>query len=393
MDVINMREVAVIGTGMTKFGELWDRSFRELGIEAGLEAIEDSGISGADINALYVGNMSSGRLIMQEHIAPMVAEQVGLTLTNIPATRVEAASASGGLAFRQGFTDIASGIHDIVVVGGAEKMSDVDPAVITEILASGADQEWEAFFGATIPSLFAMMARRHMVEFGTTEEQLAAVAVKNHKNGSLNPKAQFRSEITPEIAMRSPFVAEPLRMFDCAPSSDGAAAVVLCALERAKEFTDQPIKISGTGQATDTLALHDRKSLTTMESTRVAAEWAFKRAGKTAKNIDVLEVHDSFSIAEIIAVEDLGFVEKGSGGKAALEGLTALEGEFPVNPSGGLKARGHPHGATGVAQVVEIVTQLKGKADKRQVADAKVGLTHNIGGTGGTAVVHILEVV
>jgi acetyl-CoA C-acetyltransferase len=232
-----------------------------------------------------------------------------------------------------------------------------------------------------------------MVEFGTTEEQLAAVAVKNHKNGSLNPKAQFRSEITPEIAMRSPFVAEPLRMFDCAPSSDGAAAVVLCALERAKEFTDQPIKISGTGQATDTLALHDRKSLTTMESTRVAAEWAFKRAGKTAKNIDVLEVHDSFSIAEIIAVEDLGFVEKGSGGKAALEGLTALEGEFPVNPSGGLKARGHPHGATGVAQVVEIVTQLKGKADKRQVADAKVGLTHNIGGTGGTAVVHILEVV
>jgi acetyl-CoA C-acetyltransferase len=388
-----MRDVAVIGTGITKFGELWDRSFRELGIEAGLHAIEDSGITGADIGSLYVGNMSSGSFISQEHIAPMVAEQVGLTLGNVPATRVEAASASGGLAFRMGYLDVASGLHDIVVVGGAEKMSDVNPIAITETLASGADQEWEAFFGATIPSLFAMMARRHMVEFGTTEEQLAAVAVKNHKHGSLNPKAQFQSEIKLEVAMKAPFVAEPLRMFDCAPASDGAAAVVLCAMDRAKEFTDQPIKVAGTGQATDTFALHDRKSMTTMEATRFAAERAFKNANKSPGDVDVLEVHDSFSIAEIIAIEDLGIIDKGKGGKAAEEGLTSLEGEFPVNPSGGLKARGHPHGATGVAQIVEIVTQLKGQADKRQVKNAKVGLTHNIGGTGGTAVVHVFEVV
>jgi acetyl-CoA C-acetyltransferase len=378
---------------MTKFGELWDKSFREIGIQAGLEAIEDSGITGADIGALYVGNMSAGRFINQEHIAPMVAEQVGLTLGNIPSTRVEAASASGGLAFRQGYIDIASGLHDIVVVGGAEKMSDVDPSVTIETLAAGADQEWEAFFGATMPSLFAMMTRRHMVQYGTTLEQLAAVAVKNHKHGSLNPKAQFRSEISLEVAMNAPFVAEPLRMFDCAPASDGAAALVLCSLDRAKEFTDQPIRIAGTGQATDTFALHDRKSLTTMASTQKAAEWAFEMAGKKPRDIDVLEVHDSFSIAEIMAVEDMGFVDKGKGGTAAESGLTALGGDFPVNPSGGLKARGHPHGATGVAQVVEIVTQLSGKADQRQVADAKVGLTHNIGGTGGTAVVHILEAV
>ncbi|UCH89827.1 MAG: thiolase domain-containing protein [Thermoplasmata archaeon] len=388
-----MRDVAVIGIGLTKFGELWDRSFRELGIEAGLEAIEDSGIAGKDIGALYIGNMSAGRLIAQEHIAPMVSEQVGLTLGNIPATRVEAASASGGLAFRQGFIDVASGLHDIVVVGGAEKMSDVGPEVITETLASGADQEWEAFFGATIPSLFAMMARRHMVEFGTTVEQLAAVAVKNHKHGSLNPKAQFQGEINMDVALKAPFVAEPLRMFDCAPVSDGAAAVVLCALERAKDYTNQPIKISGTGQATDTFALHDRKSLTTMAATKAAAARAFKMAGKKPGDIDVIEVHDSYTIAEIMAIEDLGIVDKGKGGPAVEEGLTALEGEFPVNTSGGLKARGHPHGATGVAQVVEIVAQLKGIADKRQVKDAKVGLTHNIGGTGGTAVVHILEAV
>lgn len=388
-----MREVAVIGIGMTKFGELWDRSFRDLGIEAGMQAIQDAGIMGKDIGALYLGNMSSGLFVNQEHIAPMVAEQVGLTLGNIPATRVEAASASGGLAFRMGMIDVASGLHDIVVVGGAEKMSDVDPIAVTETLASGADQEWEAFFGATIPSLFAMMARRHMVEYGTTVEQLAMVSVKNHKNGSLNPKAQFQAEINLDVVLKSPYVAEPLRMFDCAPASDGAAAVVLCTLDRAKEFTDQPIVVTGTGQATDTFALHDRKSLTTMESTRVASRRALDMAGKTAKDLDLIEVHDAFTIAEIMAIEDLGIVEKGTGGKAVEDGMTALDGDIPVNTSGGLKARGHPHGATGLAQVVEVVTQLKGHAEKRQVADAKVGMTHNIGGTGGTAVVHIFEVV
>lgn len=388
-----MREVAVIGVGITKFGELWDKSLRELGIEVGLEAILDAGVSGKDIDALYIGNMSSGRFIDQEHIGAMIAEQVGLAEDNTPATRIEAASASGGLALRHGFMAVASGEHDIVVVGGAEKMSDVHPTEVTETLAASADQEWEAFFGATIPSLYAMIARAHMHKYGTTREQLAMVAVKNHHNGSLNPKAQFQSAIKLENVLNAPMVASPLGVFDCAPSSDGAAAVVLCPLARAHEFTSTPIKIIGTGQATDSIALHDREDITTIGSTLAAAERAFKHSNKTPPDIDVAEVHDSFTISEVLAIEDLGFVKKGQGGKAVKEGTTTLEGEIPINPSGGLKARGHPHGATGVAQAVEIVTQLRGKADKRQVPEAKVGLTHNIGGTGGTAVVHIFEVV
>ena len=388
-----MREVAVIGVGVTKFGELWDKSLRELGIEAGFEAILDSGISGMDIDALYIGNMSSGRFIDQEHIAAMIAEQVGLAETNVPATRVEAASASGGLALRHGYLAVASGEHDIVVVGGAEKMSDVHPTEVTATLVASADQEWEAFFGATIPSLYAMMARAHMHKYGTTREQLGMVAVKNHRNGSLNPKAQFRSEIKLDNVLNAPMVASPLGVFDCAPSSDGAAAVVLCPLARAREFTSNPIKISGTGQATDSIAVHDRDDMTTMAATISAAGRAFKHSNKKPGDIDVAEVHDSFTISEIMAVEDLGFASKGEGGKAAEEGRTALDGEVPINTSGGLKARGNPHGATGVAQAVEIVTQLRGKADLRQVQDAEVGLTHNIGGTGGTAVVHIFEVV
>ena len=388
-----MREVAVIGVGITKFGELWDKSLRELGIEVGLEAILDAGVTGKDIDALYIGNMSSGRFIDQEHIGAMIAEQVGLAEDNTPATRIEAASASGGLALRHGFMAVASGEHDIVVVGGAEKMSDVHPTEVTETLAASADQEWEAFFGATIPSLYAMIARAHMHKYGTTREQLAMVAVKNHHNGSMNPKAQFQSAIKLENVLDAPMVASPLGVFDCAPSSDGAAAVVLCPLARAHEFTSTPIKIIGTGQATDSIALHDREDITTIGATLAAVERAFKHSNKTPSDIDVAEVHDSFTISEVLAIEDLGFVKKGEGGKAVKDGTTTLEGEIPINPSGGLKARGHPHGATGVAQAVEIVTQLRGKADKRQVPDAKVGLTHNIGGTGGTAVVHIFEVV
>ena len=388
-----MREVAVIGVGITKFGELWDKSLRELGIEAGLEAIQDAGVTGKDIDALYAGNMSSGRFVDQEHIAAMIAEQVGLAEDYVPATRVEAASASGGLALRQGYMAVASGEHDIVVVGGAEKMSDVHPNEVTETLAASADQEWEAFFGATIPSLYAMIARAHMYKHGTTREQLAMVAVKNHHNGSLNPKAQFRSEIKLENVLNAPIVSTPFGIFDCAPSSDGAAAVILCPLARAREFTSTPIKIIGTGQATDSVAVHDREDITTMAATVAASERAFKQANKESKDIDLAEVHDSFTISEIMAIEDLGFVKKGEGGKAIENGLTSLEGEIPINPSGGLKARGHPHGATGVAQAVEIVTQLRGKAGDRQINDATVGLSHNIGGTGGTAVIHLFEVV
>jgi acetyl-CoA C-acetyltransferase len=386
-----MRDVAVIGIGITKFGEIWDKSLRQLGLEAGFEAILDAKITGDDIDALYIGNMSSGSIMGQEHIAPLFVDEVGLIRSNIPATRIEAASASGGLAFRQGYLAVAAGQHDVVVVGGAEKMSDTNPADLIEIQASGVDREWEAFFGATIPSLWAMMAQRHMFEFGTTSEQLAKVVVKNHKNAKFNPKAQYQSELKLEVVLRAPPVAEPLGVFDCAPASDGAAAVVLCSMDKAKKICERPIRIIGSGQATDTMSMHDRRSLTTIESTVYAAKRAYEQANKTIKDVDLAEVHDSYSISELVAIEDLGLVEKGSGGKAVDDGMTNLDGELPVNTSGGLKARGHPPGATGVAQVVEIVTQLRGEAGERQVKDANIGLSHNLGGTGGTAVVHIFE--
>ncbi len=386
-----MRDVAVIGVGITKFGEVWDKSLRQLGLEAGYLAILDAGITSDDVDALYIGNMSSGSAIGQEHIAPLFADQVALTHKHTPATRIEAASASGGLAFRQGYFAVAAGQHEIVVVGGAEKMSDTNPSELVDTLVSGADREWEGFFGATLPSLWAMMARRHMHEFGTTYEQLAAVVVKNHKNAKLNKKAQFPFEINLEAVLNAPRVAEPLGIFDCAPASDGAATVILCSMDRAQDICDRPVKIIGSGQASDFMSLHDRKSLTSIDSTRFAAHRALKQANMTIKEIDLAEVHDSYSISEILAIEDLGIVEKGHGGKAVEDGLTALDGEIPVNTSGGLKARGHPPGATGVAQIVEIVTQLRGDAKERQVKGARFGLTHNLGGTGGTAVVHILE--
>lgn len=386
-----MRRVAVIGVGDTEFGELWDSSFREIGIKAGLAAVADANISADKIDALYVGNMSAGRFIEQEHIGALIADYSGLARDHIPATRVEAAGASGGLALRQGFQAVASGLHDIVVVGGAEKMTDVSDTESSNIQSSSADQEWEIVLGATYPALHAMIARRHMHVYGTTREQLADVAVKNHKHGSLNPKAQFQRPIARETVLGSPLVASPLRVFDCAPSSDGAAAVVLCPLDQAKNYTEVPVEIVGTGQASDTLSLHDRKDICTMEATRSAAKRAFDMAGITYKDVDVAEVHDNFTISEILALEDLGFFKKGEGGKATEAGLTGLEGEIAVNTSGGLKARGDPIGATGLAQAVEIVTQLRGKADKRQVKDAQVGLTHNVGGTGATVVVHLFR--
>jgi acetyl-CoA C-acetyltransferase len=386
-----MRRVAVIGVGATEFGELWDESFRDIGIQAGLAAVADANISADKIDALFVGNMSAGRFIEQEHIGALIADYTGLARDHIPATRVEAAGASGGLALRQGFMAVASGLHDVVVVGGAEKMTDVSDVESAVIQSSAADQEWETVLGATFPALHALIAKRHMHEFGTTREQLADVAVKNHKHGSLNPKAQFQREITRETVLGSPIVSSPLRMFDCAPSSDGAAAVVLCPLDMAKKFTEVPIEIIGSGQASDTLSLHDRKDICTMEATRVAAKRAFAMANLTTKDIDVAEVHDNFTISEILAIEDLGFFKKGEGGRATEAGLTGLAGEIAINSSGGLKARGDPIGATGLAQTVEIVAQLRGKADKRQVKDAAVGLTHNVGGTGATVVVHLFR--
>jgi acetyl-CoA C-acetyltransferase len=386
-----VRDVCVIGVGETEFGELWDRSFRDLGIEAGLKAIQDSKLRSEDIDAVYIGNMSAGKFIDQEHVSALVADYSGLADMHLPTVRVEGGGACGAIALLQARLAIASGMHDIVVVGGAEKMTDVGEVQAAEILSSTADQEWETVFGATFAGLYAMMARRHMYEYGTTREQLASVAVKNHRNGALNPEAQFQKEITIETVLNSPWVAEPLGVFDCAPLSDGAAAVVLCEAQKARKFTDTPIRIAGSGQASDFLALHDRRDLTTMDATVVAGKRAFQEAKLHPKDVQVAEVHDNFTITEILAIEDLRFIEKGKGGPATAEGLTALNGKISVNTSGGLKARGQPVGATGVAQAVEIVKQLRGEAGKRQVVGARRGLTHTLGGTGATAVVHIFE--
>ena len=388
-----MRDVAVIGVGLTKFGELWDKSFRQLTAEAGSKAIFDAGIEGKEIDAMYVGSMSSGRFVGQEHVGALVADASGFSHVHIPSTRVEGACASGGLAVREGYLSIASGINDVVVVGGIEKMNDVGGNAATETLATAADQEWEAFFGATFPALYAMIATKHMHDYGTTKEQLAQVAVKNHANGALNPYAQYQREIKLETVLNAITVAYPLGLFDCSPVTDGAASVVLCAADKAKEYTDKAVKIIASGQASDTLSLHGRRDICTLDSTVYAAKMAYKQANLAPKDIDLAEVHDCFTIAEICAIEDLGFVEKGQGGKAVENKITTLDGSLPVNTSGGLKAKGHPVGATGVAQIVEIALQLRGDAEKRQVNDARIGLAHNVGGSGATCTVHIMEAV
>jgi acetyl-CoA C-acetyltransferase len=386
-----MRSVSIIGVGCTKFGERWDASLRDMIAEAGVLAIDDSNVVGEQIDALYVGNMSGGRFVEQEHIGALIADCAGLSRLHIPSTRVEAACASGGLALRQGVLAVASGYHDIVIAAGVEKMTDVSSGTAADALAAAADREWECFFGATFPALYAMIARLHMRRYGTTHDQLAQVAVKNHHHGCLNPISQYHTEISIDDVNRSPMVADPLHVLDCSPISDGAAALVLAPTEIARKFIDTPVRIVGCAQASDTLALHDRRDITTLDATVHAARLAFGQAGIEPKDIDVAEVHDCFTIGEILAIEDLGFVEKGQGGKATEEGLTALGSRLSVNTSGGLKACGHPVGATGIKQAYEIALQLRGKAGKRQVDDAEFGLAHNVGGSGGTAVVHIMS--
>lgn len=383
-----MRRVAVVGVGCTKFGELWDKSFRDLFIEAGIEALEDADLEGKEIEALYVGNMSAGRYIGQEHISALIADYSGLAEFNIPATRVEAADASGGLALREAYLAVASGLHDIVITGGVEKVSDVGDAM--EILSCSADQEWEYFVGANLPALYALIARLHMERFGTTEEDLALIAVKNHRNAVKNPKAQFRGEISVKDVLNSPYVAEPLKLLDCASICDGASAVILASEDIAKKITDTPVYIKACCQASDYIALHSRKDLLTMTSVVKASRNAYKIAKIEPKDVQVAEVHDVFTIAEIIAYEDLGFCKKGEGAKLIREGETEIGGKIPVNTSGGLKACGHAVGATGIRQAVEIVLQLRGDANGRQV-DAETGLALNIGGTGATAVVTIFS--
>lgn len=385
-----MREVYVVGVGMSEWGEVWKKSFRELFVDAARAAIANSGVDHLD--SLYVGCMSGGLFVGQEHIGALMADYLGMK--GLPATRVESACASGGLAFRQAFIEVASGMSDIVMASGVEKMTDVSGDGCTDALAAAADQEYEVFHGATFPGLYAMMAHAHMAKYGTTREMLSAVAVKNHRNGAKNPVAQYPFEVTAEAVAKSVMVADPLRILDCSPITDGAAACILTTKEIAQKLRRPYVKIIGSAIGTDSIALAQRADITTIKSATIAAERAFKMAGKTISDVDFAEVHDCFTIAEIMVAESIGKFCAGEAGDAILNGATALEGEFPMNTSGGLKSKGHPVGATGVAQIVEIHKQLTGQAENgRQIPkQPKIGLAQNMGGTGASSVVHILEV-
>lgn len=382
-----MRDVAIIGVGMTHFGELWNHNIRDMFTEAALLAMKDANVEKLD--SLFVGCMSSGLYVGQEHLASLMADYMGQR--GIPATRVESACASGGISVRSAYLEVASGMSDIVMAGGVEKMWDADDG--TAILATASDQEYEAFHGVTFPGLYAMMARSYMHEFGLTREELAQVPIWSHKHAVNNPNAQYPFELTLDTVLGSSMVADPLRLMDCSPITDGAAAVILCPLDRAKEFTDKPIKIKGIGAATGPIALHDHNEFTKLDAVRLAGERAYKMAGCSPEDISFVEVHDCFSIAQIIVAEELGFFEHGRGGKAIAEGQGTYGGKVVINTSGGLKAKGHPVGATGTAQVIEAVEQLRGEAGKRQVENMKLGMTQNMGGSGGSSVVHILEAV
>jgi len=382
-----MRDVAVIGVGMQKWGELWEKSLRDIFTESALLAIDDAGVD--HIDAMYVGCMSSGLFVGQEHLGCVLSDYLGMG--PIPSLRVETACASGGAAFRQACLDVASGAHEIVLAGGVEKMTDVDGGGATFALSTAADAEYEVYQGVTFPGLYAMMAVAHMHQHGTTRDQLSHVAVKNHKNGSKNPLAQYPFEVTVQQVAESILVADPLTILDCSPITDGGAAAIVCSLDAAKRLSKkQPVKVLASAHATDSIALHSRRDISWLSAVEKAGQSAYKDAGLGPRDINFVEVHDCFTIAEICVIEALGFFERGKGGRGAESGETAVGGRIPVNPSGGLKSKGHPVGATGVAQIIETVKQLRGDCGERQVKGAKIGMTQNMGGTGGSCVVHIL---
>lgn len=376
--------IYISGAATTKFGELWATSPRQLAREAVGGALKDAGTGVKRVQALFVGNMLSGILGGQEHLGAFFAEELGLT---VPAFKIEGACASGGLALHNAVNSVLSGQYDTVVALGVEKMTDHKPEdVATALMGAGSEEERSA--GATFPGLYAILARAHMSVFGTTQEELAAVTVKNHYHASLNPNAQFHTTLTIEQVLQSARIADPLRLLDCSPISDGAAAVVVT-----KKKTARSITLAASAVATDALGLAQRKSLTELAATHEAGVRAYKLSGISPKDVQVAEVHDCFTIAEILAMEDLGFFAKGKAAAAVAAGETHL-GTFRhlvVNPSGGLKGCGHPVGATGIKQVVELVEQLRGRCGTRQVKGAKIGLAHNVGGSGATAVVHILK--
>ena len=385
-----MRLVALAGIGKTPFGALTGRDLRSLAVESIAKCLQDSNLPPSAVQAFYLGNFAGPQFVGQNHLAPYVA--AAASLEGIPATRFEAACASSGAAFFHAWMAVAAGVYDTVMVTGVEKMTSQTTPKVAEILAGAGDLTGEIRAGATFPALFAMIARRHMYEFGTTREQLAAVAVKNHDNGALNPDAHLRKRITLEQALAGKPVAEPLTVYDCSLVSDGAASVLITTVERARDLSSRKsvVVVRGIAQTSDHVALDEKESITTFPAVRAAGEKAYTMAGVGPRDIDVAEVHDCFTIAEIIATEDLGFVKKGEGGPYAASGATARGGERPVNTSGGLKSKGHPVGATGVAQLCDVALQLRGEAGERQLARAQLGLAQNLGGSGATCVVTIL---
>jgi len=411
------RGAAIVGAGMSAFGAFPEQTSRDLFVQAfrDMRASVDKGLDPGDIEALYIGNYSSDLFEGQGHIAPIMADWTGLTPR--PATRVEDACASGGVALRQGIMAIASGLHDIILVGGVEKMTNLPTERVTDALATAADVLYEVPAGFTFPGFYAAMATAYMARYGATPETFMKVGLKNHENGALNDKAQFGATIRAVMDRKvararargqpvpawademdflhddraNPIIAWPMRLFDCSPISDGAAAVLLVAGELARSFTDDPIYVIGSGQASDR-PLHARPELTAIGAARLAGQAAYEMAGVRPADIRLAEVHDCFTIAEIMATEDLGFFPPGEGYRAAEEGLTARTASRPINTSGGLKSKGHPVGASGVGQVIEIWKQMRGTAGARQVpGDASLALTHNVGGTGQTCAVHIYE--
>jgi acetyl-CoA C-acetyltransferase/acetyl-CoA acyltransferase len=380
-----MRRVAVIGVGVTKFGK-HDRTSGELFADAAVDALADAELAPGAIQALYYGNVVGGETEHQLHTGPQAASILGIP--TVPTTRFETACASSHAAFRHAVMEIASGVSDIVLVGGGERVLNVPTADSTEYFAYASDASWEQPLGLTFPGVFALVARAHMAKHGTTEEQMAAVAVKNHKHGTMNPKAQFQKEITLETVMKSAYIADPLKLYDCCPFTDGGAAVVLASEEIARKHK-RAVWVLGTAAASDSMLLGDKKDLSRVMATERAAKAAYQQAGKSPADVHVVELHDCFTIAEIVATEGLGLFEPGTGGLAAERGWTSLGGKVPVNTSGGLKAKGHPIGATGAAQIAEIVTQLRGEAGARQVGGAKTGVTHTLGGNTATVLVSL----
>ena len=384
----NMNKVFLLSAAGTKYGKA-NLTARDLSMLASKRAIENAGINPKDIQAAFVAN-AFGMAEKQGHLGPLLMSSLGIP--HVPSSTIEAACCSGGSAFRQAYINVASGFYDVMLVVGTEKISHLDTLTATTYFSYGGDYCFEGNSGASFPGLYATMARSHMNEYGTTEEELASVAVKNHDNGVLNDKAHLQKKITIDEVLKSPIVADPLKLYDSCPFSDGAAATIIASEDfMNKNNLQKRVSIKGSGRSGGEGSLHTRKNINSLESTVRASREALKQAGIDIKKIDFAEVHDCFTIAEIIAMEDIGIFEKGEASKAALEGRTSINGEIPINPSGGLKSKGHPVGATGVGQIVEVYEQLTESSTQRQVKNANIGLTHNVGATGGSCAVHIFE--